>query len=166
MMNGSKNPSNGTIWRMNFSWVQGLLDKFIGKYYLKKNHHGRVVSEQYYVWSPQGIVNLHYPERWGYVLFSDSASDKKFLSAEDEKLKLEVWKYYYLQQQFKSKNGKYASRIKQLDKLLKKEAGAKNQKSGVKMYADDKQFLLETFLPFSKEMMILNDEGEVHFDRK
>jgi hypothetical protein len=81
-------------------------------------------------------------------------------------LKLQAWKYYYLQQQFKSKNGKYASRIKRLDRLLKKEAGAKNQKSGVKMYADDKQFLLEIFLPFSKEMMILNDEGEVHFDRK
>jgi hypothetical protein len=166
VMNGSKNPSNGTIWRMNFSRVQWQLDTLTEKYYRRKNEQGRVVSEQYYVWSPQGIINLHMPERWGYVLFSDSVSNKNFLSEADEKLKLEAWKYYYLQQQFKSKNGKYASRIKRLDRLLKKEAGAKNQKSGVKMYADDKQFLLEIFLPFSKEMMILNDEGEVHFDRK
>jgi hypothetical protein len=106
------------------------------------------------------------PERWGYVLFSDSVSNKNFLSEADEKLKLEAWKYYYLQQQFRSKNGKYASRFKQLDKLFKKEAGTKNQKSGVKMFADEKQFLLEIFLPFSKEMMTLNDEGEVHFDKK
>jgi hypothetical protein len=166
MMNGSKNPSNGTVWRMNFSRVQWQLDTLNGKYYRRKNEQGRVVNEQYYVWSPQGIVNLHYPERWGYVLFSDSVSNKNFISDWDEKLKLQAWKYYYLQQQFKSKKGKYASRFKQLDKLFKKEAVIKKQKSGVKMFADEKQFLLEIFLPFSKEMMTLNDEGEVHFDKK
>ncbi len=166
MMNGSKNPSNGTIWRMNFSRVQWQLDTSNGKYYRKKNEQGRVVSEQYYVWSPQGIVNLHFPERWGYVLFSDSVSDKNFLSEEDEKLKLQAWKYYYLQQQFVRENGKYASHLKQLDKLFRKESGTKKQKRGVRMYADEKQFLLQIFLPFSKEMMILNDEGEVHFNKK
>jgi hypothetical protein len=166
MMNGSKNPSNGTIWRMNFSRVQWQLDTSDGKYYRKKNEQGRVVSERYDVWSPQGIINLHMPERWGYVLFSDSVSNKKVLSAADEKLKLQAWKYYYLQQQFLRENGKYASRLKQLDKLFRKESGTKKQKRGVRMYADEKQFLLEIFLPFSKQMMILDDEGEVHFNKK
>src|SRR6185312_6964165 len=166
IMNGSKNPSDGTIWRTNFSRVQWQIDTLNGKYYRKKNEQGRVVSEQYYVWSPQGIINLHMPERWGYVLFSDSVSDKNFLSEADEKLKLEAWKYYYLQQQFMGQNGKYASRLKQLDKLFKKETGTKKQKPGVKMYAGEKQFLLEIFLPFSKKMMTLNDEGEVHFNKK
>jgi hypothetical protein len=34
------------------------------------------------------------------------------------------------------------------------------------MYANEKQFLLEIFLQFSKQMMILDDEGEVHFNKK
>ncbi|MEO6844120.1 MAG: carbohydrate-binding family 9-like protein, partial [Ginsengibacter sp.] len=86
-MNGSHNPTIGTIWRMNFSRVQWDLDTLNGEYFRRKDKvTGKLFPEHYSVWSPQGIINLHYPERYGYVLFSDTLSTKSFLSPEVEKL--------------------------------------------------------------------------------
>ena len=47
-------PVDGTVWRANFSRVEWLSD------------HPR---EDNWVWSPQGAVNMHIPERWGYLTF-------------------------------------------------------------------------------------------------
>lgn len=166
-MNGSHHPASGTIWRMNFSRVQWQLDTLNRKYFRQKHKStGKLLQEHYSVWSPQGIIDLHYPERWGYVLFSDTLSTKSFLSPEVEKLKLLLWKYYYLQQEFKRKNGKYAIRLKHLDKLYTGETGLAKSKSKIKMYADGRQFLSEVFSASTNEMMSLNDEGEVHFEKQ
>ncbi len=166
-MNSGHHPASGTIWRMNFSRVQWQLDTLNGKYFRQKDKAtGKLLQEHYSVWSPQGIINLHYPERWGYILFSDTLSTKSFLSAEDEKSKLLLWKYYYLQQEFKRKNGKYATRLKHLDKLFTGKASLAKSKSKIKMHADERQFLLEVFLASTNEMMSLNDEGEVHFEKQ
>jgi hypothetical protein len=109
-MNGSQNPEIGTIWRMNFSRVQWDLDTLNGEYFRRKDKvTGKLFPEHYSVWSPQGIINLHYPERYGYVLFSDTLSTNSFLSPRDEKLKLLLWKYYYLQQEFKKSTYPYLS---------------------------------------------------------
>ena len=48
---------SGKCWRVNFSRVQ----------WLKK---GR--PEENWVWSPTGKIDMHMPDRWGYVFFSDS----------------------------------------------------------------------------------------------
>ncbi len=166
-MNGSHHPASGTIWRMNFSRVQWDLDTLNGAYFRQKDKiAGKLFPEHYSVWSPQGIINLHYPERFGYVLFSDTLSTKSFLSPQVEKLKLILWKYYYLQQEFKRKNGKYAARLKQLDKLFPGEKGLTKSKSKIKMCADGRQFLLEILLPESNEIMSVNEEGEVHFEKR
>ena len=166
-MNGSRHPASGTIWRMNFSRVQWELDTLNGEYFRKKDiATGKLLHEHYSVWSPQGIINLHYPERFGYVLFSDTLSTESFLSPHDEELKLLLWKYYYLQQEFKRRNGKYATRLKQLDKIFTGEAGLPKNKSKIKMYANGRQFLLEVSLASGNEMMSLNDEGEVRFEKQ
>ena len=47
-------PEPGGEWRINFSrveWTPG------------------VKQEDNWVWSPQGVVNMHVPDRWGYVTF-------------------------------------------------------------------------------------------------
>lgn len=48
-------PKPGTVWRINFSRVQWTAGK--------KN-------EDNWVWSPQGVVNMHVPARWGFLHFS------------------------------------------------------------------------------------------------
>jgi len=163
-MSGNEPPKTGTIWRMNFSRVQWDLDTLNGKYFRKHDSiTGKLLTEHYYVWSPQGITNLHYPERWGYVLFSDKLTPGGFLSEQTENRKLLLWKYYYLQQEFKRKHGKYASKIKQLDKLYKGLVLNKD-KSKIKMYADEHQFLIECFFPESNQNLSIDEEGELHIE--
>jgi len=69
------NPS-GTIpvnqfWRMNFSRVNWQFDLVNNKYMRKKDDEGKYVPEFNWVWSPQGVINMHVTEIWGYVFFSD-----------------------------------------------------------------------------------------------
>jgi len=47
-------PVKGTEWRIDFSRVEWKAGQ--------KN-------EDNWVWSPQGVVNMHVPERWGYLRF-------------------------------------------------------------------------------------------------
>jgi hypothetical protein len=62
---GRAAPQDGDQWRVNFSrveWKHRVLD---GRY--------RVIpgtKEDNWVWSPQGVVNMHVPEHWGRVRFS------------------------------------------------------------------------------------------------
>jgi len=67
-----KKPKSGENWRMNFSRVQW--EYFIAdeKYIKRINQKtGKACAEKNYVWSPQGSINMHIPEKWGYVRFSD-----------------------------------------------------------------------------------------------
>jgi hypothetical protein len=58
-------PKDGDQWRVNFSRVEW---KHIveGKTYKKIPN----TPEDNWVWSPQGAVDMHRPERWGFVQFS------------------------------------------------------------------------------------------------
>ena len=47
-------PHRGAVWRINFSRVEWT--------------PGRP-KEDNWVWSPQGVINMHVPERWGYLRF-------------------------------------------------------------------------------------------------
>lgn len=58
-------PADGDIWRMNFSRVQWQVVKSSGRYEKVPN-----TPEDNWVWSPQGVVDMHRPEMWGRVLFS------------------------------------------------------------------------------------------------
>jgi predicted metalloprotease with PDZ domain len=58
-------PRNGDQWRVNFSRVEWRHEIDGGKYRKVPNTH-----EDNWVWSPQGAIDMHRPERWGYVQFS------------------------------------------------------------------------------------------------
>lgn len=60
-------PRDGDQWRVNFSRVEWEHQIEAGKY--RKVPETR---EDNWVWSPQGIIDMHRPERWGYVQFSTS----------------------------------------------------------------------------------------------
>lgn len=74
---GNKKPENGDIWRMNFSRVEWNTQITDGKYIKQKDENtGLLLPENNWVWSPQGAINMHIPEKWGYVKFSDSTINK------------------------------------------------------------------------------------------
>ena len=64
-------PKVGDQWRINFSRVQWNHDLVDNRYYRKKEK-GKYLSENNWVWSPQGVVNMHLPEHWGYIEFGES----------------------------------------------------------------------------------------------
>jgi hypothetical protein len=57
-------PKPGDRWRVNFSRVEWLYDVVDGKYVKCPE-----TKEDNWVWSPQGIVDMHQPEHWGFVEF-------------------------------------------------------------------------------------------------
>jgi hypothetical protein len=60
----ARKPAPGDTWRVNFSRVEWQL-RNDGKRYEKI----QATPEDNWVWSPQGVINMHVPEHWGYVQF-------------------------------------------------------------------------------------------------
>jgi hypothetical protein len=58
-------PRDGDQWRVNFSRVEWT-STVEGRTYKKVAGQ----REDNWVWSPQGVVDMHRPERWGFVQFS------------------------------------------------------------------------------------------------
>ncbi len=111
----SKNltPELGEIWRINFSRVQYQLDTvgFGYKRVIKPN--GKVKGPDNWVWSPQGIVNMHYPEMWGYLILTEKGKEISF-PTEIENIKWGLRKLYYNQNRFVREKGFYSNNSKEL----------------------------------------------------
>ncbi|MFO0983782.1 MAG: carbohydrate-binding family 9-like protein [Planctomycetota bacterium] len=57
-------PRDGDTWRVNFSRVEWRYDVEGGRYCKRAGER-----EDNWVWSPQALVDMHLPRRWGYVTF-------------------------------------------------------------------------------------------------
>jgi hypothetical protein len=65
-------PCPGDQWRMNFSRVEWLVEIINGAYRkVAREAH----PEDNWVWSPQGAIDMHRPEVWGYVRFETRAAN-------------------------------------------------------------------------------------------
>lgn len=83
----------GKYWRINFSRVNWDYELAEGKYTRKKGDDGRYLPEYNWVWSPQGVISMHQPEKWGYVYFSRDAKNE-FALGENELLKRKLYDTY------------------------------------------------------------------------
>ena len=105
-------PRAGDQWRVNFSRVQWHVDVNDGKYVKRQDSKtGKPLPEENWVWSPQGAINMHMPERWGYVQFSDAQAGRVSTEFEDkgnERVKWALRRLYYRQRQFRASNGRFA----------------------------------------------------------
>jgi hypothetical protein len=64
-------PTDGAIWKINFSRVEWQTNVVSGKYEKKKDEKtGQFLSENNWVWNATGEINMHIPERWGILQFS------------------------------------------------------------------------------------------------
>ena len=62
-------PKPGEQWRLNFSRVEWDFD-IIDNRYSRKKENDKFLKEYNWVWSNQKVINMHEPEKWGYVEFS------------------------------------------------------------------------------------------------
>ncbi|HEX7573548.1 MAG TPA: carbohydrate-binding family 9-like protein, partial [Bacteroidota bacterium] len=103
-------PNRGDQWRINFSRVEWQVETAGGSY---RKVGG--TKEDNWVWSPQGVVDMHQPERWGYIQFGGSGAKpsafKPDLSRPAQDALMSV---YHAQVGFRKEHGRWATSIGEL----------------------------------------------------
>ncbi|MEX1212855.1 MAG: carbohydrate-binding family 9-like protein [Balneolaceae bacterium] len=111
-LRGRNRPDTGDQWRLNFSRVQHDLRVVDGEYRRYEDpDSGRLRPERNWSWSPQGLINMHYPEMWGYLQFSDHVAGKgtdEFVRDPDEDVKWALREIYYKQRTHHRTHGRYS----------------------------------------------------------
>ncbi len=103
-------PQDSDRWRVNFSRVEWQIEIIDGKYQKVAG-----TKEDNWVWSPQGVVDMHRPEHWGYVQFSTAKPGQaEFVPEPTESARQSLMKIYYAQQDYAKKNQVWASSIDEL----------------------------------------------------
>jgi ketosteroid isomerase-like protein len=104
-------PRDGDQWRVNFSRVEWQHEVKAGKYQTVPN-----TREDNWVWSPQGIIDMHRPERWGYVQFSTSPpGTARFTPDATLRGREALLEIYHHQKAFHQKHQRWAQSLDQLD---------------------------------------------------
>lgn len=114
---GDSIPANN-FWRINFSRVQWQFDLEQKRYQRKRDSAGNYLDECNWVWSPQGVVNMHEPEHWGYVYFSTILVSKHkrhdFEIPMDENIKWKMYQLYRAQKSYYHVHQRWAASISDL----------------------------------------------------
>ena len=93
MIKGHKGKiEDGEQWRLNFSRVQWEHEIQDGKY-TRKEENGKRLDEYNWVWSNQKVINMHEPEKWGYLQFTEDLSSENIKFIEDEDLEIKQIAY-------------------------------------------------------------------------
>ena len=88
-------PCFGDYWRVNFSRVEWDTESRNGQITKIPNR-----AEHNWVWSPQGIVDMHRPEKWGFAYFVERGTTVPEEYPKIEILKQHALELYYLQKHF------------------------------------------------------------------
>ncbi len=103
-------PKDGDQWRVNFSRVEWRHTVVEGRY-------GKVLGlpEDNWVWSPQGAIDMHRPERWGYVQFSAQSRVAPAFHPDPAWPVLgALHRVYYAQHAYWGKHGRWAGSVQEL----------------------------------------------------
>ncbi len=105
-----------TFWRVNFSRVNWDFELMEDVYSRKKDLKDQFLQAYNWVWSPQGVVNMHEPEKWGYVYFSSSEvnTETLFEIPKDEDVKWALYKMYRAQKTHFSESNQWLTSIESI----------------------------------------------------
>ncbi|WP_420603056.1 carbohydrate-binding family 9-like protein [Flagellimonas sp.] len=155
------NVPKNKFWRVGFSRVNWDFDIVDGKYSRKKDKNtGEFLHENNWVWSPQYVINMHEPEKWGYVFFSENevgSTSYQFEIPKDEHIK---WYLYELYRDLISENQQ---------KVVWKNADGQvygpskqlfNKKVTPFLEKYFKGFTIWTKSPFTNEILTINKDGK------
>jgi hypothetical protein len=103
-------PRAGDQWRIDFSRVEWKFDIVNGKYVKVPK-----LPENNWIWSPPGIVDMHRPERWGYVQFSQEPPGKeKFVPDPTLPGRDRLMEVYHREKAFRENRGRWATSLQEL----------------------------------------------------
>ncbi len=154
-----KNVPADKFWRINFSRVNWDFELIEGKYSRKKNANGKFLHEYNWVWSPTGVVNMHEPEKWGYVYFSskEPGETEVFEIPNDEKIKWHLYGVHRALKTYFKKHQKYPTSIKEIvDPTIRV------NELDIKIEFERHYFGYNLYVksPFSKKTLLVKKDGE------
>ena len=136
----SQRPQDGTIWRINFSRVEWDTKVVDGKYVKLTDSKGKPLPEHNWSWSPQGLIAMHYPERWGYMQFSKRpVNSVTFNLPYAEAQKKYLWLIYYRQKQWHLEHNAYAATLHELG--IDDHVRVSNKENTLQLEATNHQFM-------------------------
>jgi hypothetical protein len=156
-------PKAGEQWRLNFSRVQWKTQVVNGKYEKQRDAKtGLPLPEDNWVWSPQGLVDMHYPEMWGIIQFSaktaGTASDDYVLDPKAAP-KWALRQIYYAQRSYKLKHTGFSTKLAKLGLALKPVPGYAWPPT---IEASKDQFKATLFSVDGKTSVAIEQDGYVH----
>jgi len=112
-------PESSDLWWVNFSRVQWHLDEVNGTYRKRMDSSGkRTLPEDNWVWSPQGLIAMHYPEMWGLVQFEDTfvgQGDVAFETPNDYEARWALRQLYYAEREYHRQHHVYTGNYELLE---------------------------------------------------
>lgn len=114
-------PADGDQWRVNFSRVEWDVEAANGTYRKILNR-----PEHNWVWSPQGVIDMHRPERWGFVQFSTAPPGTAVFRPDPSSAARDyLMQVYHAQHAYQDAQGRWAGAFSELT-LPEPPAGTKN----------------------------------------
>jgi hypothetical protein len=106
---------DGSQWRINFSrveWDRDVRDRqYVPRVRPGTQHR---LPEHNWVWSPQGIIDMHAPEKWGYLQFSSHGGGSDtvaFVPPADEEARELLWHVYDVEKKYFRAEGHYTASL-------------------------------------------------------
>lgn len=146
------------FWRINFSRVHWDHQIVNGSYIRKTDSGGNYLPEYNWVWSPQWVINMHEPEKWGYVYFSEMEVGQKddFQIPVDEKIKWVLYDLYRAQKAYFNTNNTWDPEFSKLSEGIKIKGVDIHPQ--MEMHTSGWNIFLES--PFTGDLLLIKEDGE------
>ena len=102
-------PAEGEQWHINFSRVEWQIVIGDGKYQKVKG-----APEDNWVWSPQGVVDMHRPEMWGLLQFTKQTEGGDIASIPGKPARDIALEVYHAQRDFRTSHRRWATNVSEL----------------------------------------------------
>ena len=154
-------PRAGDVWRVNFSRVQWKLDRKDGGYAKALDPAtGKPWPEDNWTWAPTGLINIHYPERWGLVRFSEHPPGRTILDFEIDSAEMQarglLRQVYHRQHAYRHAHGRFARTPSELNLAAPVAPGGTLQ-----LAAAWDQFQARWILPDGRTLWNINELGRI-----
>ncbi len=148
------------FWRVDFSRVNWQHSVTNGTYERKKDANGEFLPEYNWVWSPIGVINMHEPEKWGYVYFSSKEIGSKdtFSIPQDDKVKWELYSLYRAQKAYYKDHKSWATSI---DNISKEPVSIDGNILKPSLENHSTGFNISIKSPFSNKTLIIKENGKI-----
>lgn len=142
----------GNTWRVNFSRVQWLKEKG---------------PEENWVWSPTGAIDMHMPDRWGFVYFSNQvvgAGTEEFKYPYDMGAYKLLWSLFYAQFENYKKEHNY---LRTIENFFLTETELRDLPKGgeIAVEATQNTFRMSISIPAEKVKYVVNQDGKFTIEK-